>query len=326
MALFRRHTNQNGDLTTGFGTNSDAIGRRFYRKDGNANVTKKGLTIFERYSWYHTMLSLPRWKFWLMLLLVYISLNLVFAAVYYFIGVQHLGGMNDGDLLDKFSEAFFFSTQTFTTVGFGRINPVGFWTNVIASFEAFTGLLSFALATGLLFGRFSRPRAYLKFSTHAIIAPHKGATALMFRMAPYKNNHLTDAEVKLTIGVKLSEDGKHLNRFFPLETEISKINSLSLNWTVVHLIDEKSFLWQTSAAELAGYQAELMIFVRAFDETFSNTVVARTSYTADEIIFGKRFLPMYGPSEDKKTTLLDLDKLSLTEEAPLPEFTQPVTE
>ncbi|MBI1344456.1 MAG: Inward rectifier potassium channel Irk [Terrimonas sp.] len=323
MALFRRNINLNSDNSTGFGTSSDASGSRFYRKDGTANVVKKGLTVFERYSWYHTMLSLPRWKFWLMLLLVYILINLFFAGVYLLIGVKHLDGMNARSFSDQFAEAFFFSTQTFTTVGYGRINPVGHWAGVISSLEAFVGLLSFALATGLLYGRFSRPVAFLKFSEMAIIAPYKGITALMFRMVPFKNNHLTDAEVKLTLAIKIEEEGNHVNKFYPLKVEIDKINALALNWTVVHPIDERSFLWQLSPNDLKMVDAELMIFVKAFDETFSNTVVARSSYTFNEIIFGKKFIPMYGPSENRQTTILDLDKLSETVPVELPVITPP---
>src|SRR5439155_11142598 len=142
------------------------------------------------YSVYHTMLALPRGKFLVVILSFFILINLAFAAVYYLIGIENLGGVHAGSPFKNFTEAFFFSTQTFTTVGYGRIAPSGFMASSVASIEALVGLLSFAVVTGLFYGRFSRPRAYLRFSHNAVIAPYKEITGLMFRMAPYKNNFL----------------------------------------------------------------------------------------------------------------------------------------
>ena len=160
------------------------------------------------------MLAMPRMKFLLLLFVFYILINLLFAGVYYLAGIEHLSGLKTGSAWQNFSEIFFFSTQTFTTVGYGRISPVGFITSAIATFEAFLGLLSFAIATGLFYGRFSRPRAFLKFSDHAIIAPYKNGIALMLRMAPFKNNQLFDAEARLTLAMKINENGNASNRFY----------------------------------------------------------------------------------------------------------------
>ncbi|HEV7620652.1 MAG TPA: ion channel, partial [Flavisolibacter sp.] len=161
------------ELTTGFGERGTQSGGRFFRKDGKANTIRKGITFFDQLSWYHTMLSLPQWKFWLWLLFAYIIINSFFGLIYFIIGVEHLIGVVKGSGWQNFIEAFFFSAQTFTTVGYGHVSPSGITTSAIASFEAFLGVLSFALASGLFYGRFSKPRSFLKFSDIALFAPYK---------------------------------------------------------------------------------------------------------------------------------------------------------
>jgi inward rectifier potassium channel len=249
---------------------------------------------------------------------MFILINLIFASIYFIIGVDHLGGIITSTPFDNFLETFFFSCQTFTTVGYGRINPQGFLVSAIAAFQAFLGLLSFALATGLLYGRFSRPQAFLKYSHNAIIAPYKKGIALMLRMAPYKNNRLSEVEVKLTVAMQLEENGKMVNKFYPLATEISKINSLNLSWTIVHPINEKSPLYDFNEQDLANANTEIFVFVNGFDEVFSNTVISRMSYIAEEIVWGAKFVIMYHPSNDRTATILELNKINDFEKVELP--------
>jgi inward rectifier potassium channel len=303
---------------TGFGTNSSYNAGRFMKADGTPNIVKKGTGILERYSWYHTFLGMSRGKFLLVLLVIYFLLNLSFATIYYLLGVENLNGLKSGTPLQNFAEAFFFSTQTFTTVGYGRISPDGLLASSIASIEAFMGLLSFAIATGLFYGRFSRPQAFIRFSEIAVIAPYKGITALMFRLVPYKNNNLLDAEVKLTLATKADENGKLVNKFYGLDLEISKVNALTTAWTVVHPINENSPLFGMKPEDLPTIQPEIMAFVKAFDDTYSNTVTARTSYIANKIRWGEKFIIMYGPSADGTHTELYIDRINQTEKADLP--------
>ena len=310
MSLLRKMNNRaKTEINSGFGVNTSDYGGRFVNKDGRSNVEKRGVGFFEQISWYHTMLAMPRWKFLFSILAFYILVNLLFAFIYYFTGVENLVGVSEGSPLHQFTEAFFFSAQTFTTVGYGHVSPSGFMVSAIAAVEALIGLLSLALATGLLYGRFSKPTAYLKFSANAIIAPFKNGTALMLRIAPYKNTTLTDTEAKLTLRMVIEENGKLVNKFFPLEMEYSKVNALPLSWTIVHPINEDSPLYNLSAADFENAMVEMVVFVKAFDDMFSNTVVARSSYTYKEIIFGARFLPMYHSNENGDTTILDMDKL-----------------
>jgi inward rectifier potassium channel len=292
------------------GFSSSATGR-FVNKNGSPNVRRTGFSNpLEKYSWYHTLLDLHSWKFIFFLVLGYILANIFFASVYYLIGVEHLTGIDRSTPLNEFTDVFFFSSQTFTTVGYGRIAPVGFLASLVATFEAFLGLLGFAIATGLFYGRFSRPRAFLKFSTIALVVPFEEATALMFRLAPYKNNLLTDAQVILTCAIKdQEENGKPRSKFYTLETQLSTINTLALNWTIVHKIDQNSPFFKLTEENFSSMDIEVFAHIRAFDEVFSNTVVQRTSYSSreKELIFGKKFNMMYAPSKDQKSTVLDLD-------------------
>lgn len=311
MAILRKiNSKAKTDTNTGFGTNAGDYGGRFVNKSGQPNIEKKGINFLERISWYHTMLTIPGWKFMLLIFLFFILVNLLFAIIYFAIGVENLSGMVTTSPLEKFGEAYFFSAQTFTTVGYGRVNPTGFMASAVSSFQALLGLLSFAVVTGLLYGRFSRPKAYLKFSENAIIAPFRDGVALMLRLAPYKNTSLTDAEAKLTLGMMVEENGRMTNKFFPLELELEKVNALTLSWTIVHPITENSPLYKFTGEDFGNTIGEVLVFVKAFDDMFSNTVVARSSYTFKEIVVGAKFIPMYNRSSDGKSTILHLDKLN----------------
>ena len=298
-------------IDTGFGVNAASYGGRFVNKNGGANIKKTGLGFLEQYSWFHSMLAMSKTKFFIIILLFYILVNIAFTVVYYLVGVEHLSGLEEThSAIEKFIETFFFSSQTFTTVGYGRISPVGFATSAVAAFQALIGLLSFAVATGLMYGRFSRPKAYLKFSHNAIIAPYKDIKALMFRLAPFKNTTLTDAEAKVTLALICEENGKAVNKFYPLELEFPKINNLNLSWTIVHPITEDSPLHGFTDADYKNTKGELIVFVKAFDDMFSNTVVARSSYLFDEMVYGAKFLPMYHRNEINNSTVLELSKLN----------------
>ncbi|MGI9651122.1 ion channel [Chryseobacterium sp. RLHN22] len=314
---FKKRIRQENTENSGFGNRASG---RFINKDGLPNVKRKGVNVFNRLSWYHTMLNLSSFRFITYLVVMYIFINLIFAFIYYLIGVEHLTGIDKSDPVNEFIDVFFFSSQTFTTVGYGRIAPVGFLASLVATFEAFLGLLTFAIATGLFYGRFSRPRAYLRFSDIALVAPFQGVTALMFRLAPYKNNALTDADVTLSAAIEINDGEILKSNFYRLETHLSKISTLALNWTVVHKIDENSPFFGFSADDFKNTNIEIIVHVRAFDEVFSNTVVQRSSYATEEIIYGAKFVPMYYPDKEKDSTVLDLDKINAYQRTEMPVF------
>ncbi len=298
------------EINTGFGVNSSDYGGRFLNKDGSPNIEKQGVGYFEKISWYHALLEMPRAKFLLTILFFYLGINLVFGLLYFLNGINHLDGVDAHSTFEKFCEAFFFSCETFTTVGYGKISPVGFIANSISAFEALSGWASFAVVTGLIYGRFARPKAYIRFSENALLAPFQEGNALMLRLAPFKNTTLTDAEAKVTLGLIVEENGKLVNKFFQLALEYEKVNSLTLSWTVVHPITETSPFYNFTEEDFKNAQGEILVFIKAFDDMFSNVVVARTSYTLNEVIIGAKFDPMYHRSAARDKTLLHLDKLS----------------
>ncbi len=311
MAILHKiNTKATTQINTGFGINTSDYGGRFINKNGLPNIEKRGIDYFGRISWYHTMLQMPRWKFLCILFLFYFGMNLIFAIIYVSIGINHLQGIIANSMWEKFGEAYFFSAQTFTTVGYGRISPKGFTTSTVAAFEALIGLLSFALATGLFYGRFSKPKAYVRFSNNAVLAPFNNGLAIMMRVAPYKNNNLIDAEAKVSVGIIMEENGSPKNKFFSLELEYEKVNSLTLSWTIVHSITENSPFYKFTAEDFANAKGEVLIFFKAFDDMFSNTVAARSSYTLQELVIGAKFVPMYHRDQKRNTTILELDKLN----------------
>jgi len=311
MAKFHRiNTRAKPEINSGFGNNPSNYGGRFINKNGRANIEKTGINFLEKISWYHTMLLMPRWKFFLIILLFYISINLLFAVIYFFIGVESLGQISSPSTLKNFAESFFFSTQTFTTVGYGRISPTGFLSSSVASFEALLGLLSFALATGLLYGRFSKPVAYLRFSHNALIAPYKDANALMLRVVPFKNTNLVDAVANVTLGMTLEENGVMVNRFYQLDLEYSNVNALTLSWTIVHPTTEKSPLYNFTKSDFENIKGEVVVLIKAFDDMFSNIVVSRTSYLFSEIFYGGKFEPMFERDDSGEKTIIYIDKLN----------------
>lgn len=304
---------------TGLGTNTTLSGGgRFFNRDGNPNMEIRGMMLWGRLNIYHSLLTMSMWKFLLVVVIYFLGTNLIFTGIYYMIGIEHLGGLMEVQGLELFGEVFFFSAQTFTTVGYGRINPMGFAASFTASMEALTGLMTFAIATGILWGRFSRPKAYIQYSKNVIFAPFIDGIALMFRMVPYTKNYLVNVEVKVTLALKVQEDGQMKNRFYNMPLDIAKANTMTANWTLVHVINEDSPIFGFTRDDLANAGAEMLVFVQGFDESFSNTVISRTSYTYQEFVYGAKFLPMYHPSDDGMRTVLHLDQLDAYEQVSLP--------
>jgi inward rectifier potassium channel len=295
---------------TGFGGNPDNYGGRFVNRDGTFNVRKEGVSFFQRFSLFYKMLNLPAWKFFGALFVFYLSINFFFGCIYFIIGESQFTGILAKTRPEIFKEMFFFSTETFTTVGYGRVNPVGTTANSVAAFESMLGFLSFAVATGLLYGRFSKPKAFLFFSRHALISPYQGGKGFMFRFASYKDNHtLTNVDIKVNAALLVEEEGKMVFKFYDLELERSHVESLPMNWTVVHPITQESPLYEYAKEDMKKADLEVYVNVRGFDDVYSNMVQQRTSYTYEEILFNRKFVQMYRESDNGKTTIVELHRL-----------------
>ncbi len=300
---------------SGFGTDVNTHAGRYINKDGKANVIKRGVSFLANRSWYHTLLNLPRWYFILMLTVFYFVINFVFAGVYFLIGTEYLMGSEAITPLEKFADCYFFSAQTFTTVGYGSLSPDSFLVNIIAAFEAFVGLLSFALATGVFFSRFSRPKAHILFSKNAVIAPYRGITAFMVRIAPHKNTNLSDAEAKMTLALTVFENGNKVNKFFKLDLEMTQVNTLTLSWTIVHPITEDSPLFGLKMDDYSTIEGEVIVHINAFDDMYSSQVATRSSFTFKEVLYGEKFVRMYDKEESEHATVLHISKINTTEKA-----------
>lgn len=297
----------------GIGNTVLESGQRIVTKDGKFNIERRGISFFKSFSIYHYLISISWLKFCSLILLAFLFVNTIFAFLYLAGGVENFEGIKTNSTFDRFVNEFFFSTQTFTTVGYGRINPVGVYSNIVSSVESLAGLLSLALATGLLYGRFSRPVAKIIYSDNAIIAPFRGQNAFQFRIANMKNDHdMIDVETE----VILSREEQNSRKFFNLKLEYRKISFFNASWTVNHIINEESPLYGLTETDLKESDCEFLILIKGYDNTFAQYVNSRYSYTYNELVWGARFANIYGRSEDGRA-MIELDKISLIEKAEL---------
>ena len=300
----------------GFGTKAAEKNQRLINPDGSFNVEITGQPLSERYHLYHNLIHMSWWRFAMMVVLFYLFGNLFFAAIYMAIGVEHLAGIIAETYLEQFYEAFFFSAQTITTVGYGRISPTGFESSLVASIESLLGLLGFALATGVLYGRFSRPEVKILYSQQAVIAPYREEKAFMVRLANKRRSKLIELEVQVVFTRNENKNGKVIRQFYTLELERSKISLLPTSWTVVHALSENSPLYNVTPSDLFESDAEFLVMLKAFDETFSQTVYSRYSYKPSELVWDAKFSNIFGLTETGKTTMEydrfhEIEKLTL---------------
>jgi inward rectifier potassium channel len=293
----------------GFGRHISSQGR-LINPDGKFNVLRHRNALSDNI--YYRLVTMPSWLFFLLTLLVFGLINSIFATTYILSGDKQLSGMPHDSFLSSWLHAFFFSTQTLTTVGYGHISPDGRLASFIASFESFLGLLLFALISGLLYGRFSRPMAKLVFSDRALIAPFKSGQALMFRMVNPRTSELLETEAKVMLAISQTDEttGEAARRFFSLDLEISKIAFFPLSWTIVHPISEDSPIFGLSQEQLKEANAEVMVLVAGTDESTEQIVHARRSYIAEEIVWNARFSPMMSKTKDLTRTVIHTRKVS----------------
>jgi inward rectifier potassium channel len=279
--------------------------RRTINADGSFNVKRTGLRWRDANP--YLMLIDTTWpRFLLIVLAGFLTVNMIFAGLYLAVGIQYLKGLESD--MGPFANAFFFSVHTLTTVGYGNVYPEGPWANAISSLEAATGLMLFAIATGLLYGRFSRPSARIVYSKSAIIAPYQDGTSLQFRVANARSNTLMNMEARVLLMTVDRSDGELRRNFIDLPLERPQIYFFALTWTIVHPIDESSPLFNKTSEDAERAQSEVIILIKAFDETFSQSVRARYSYRFDETIWNAKFTPAF-EFDHTGNMVLNIDKV-----------------
>lgn len=300
----------------GFGSVVSGQSReRLLNADGTFNVRRTGLSFLTSLNLYHALLSMKWRTFLLLVLLLYFVSNVVFGALYASFGASALVDTSAEPMADLFVRGFFFSVQTFATIGYGTIHPIGITPNLLVTIESYYSLIANALITGVVFARFARPTARVIFSKVAVIAPYRDKKGLMFRLVNGRNNQLIEVEAKVMFARFVNEDGRTVRRFDFLELERRKVTFFPLAWTVVHPIDEKSPLYGLSDQDYLRTDAEILILLTATDETFAQVVHTRSSYKPHEIRCGHKFVNIYNQVEDGDPISIDIRKLSSIEPA-----------
>src|SRR5689334_11043343 len=266
--------------------------RRAINKDGSFNVHRRGTTWRDVHPYLH-LINMPWPGFFAIIFAGYVIVNTLFALAYFSLGPGQLQGGDASTTLDYFLNAFFFSAHTLTTVGYGSISPKGTSANIVAAIEAMVGLMGFALATGLLFGRVSRPSARIGYSEKMTVTPYLDGTSLQFRIVNQRANNLMELEAKVLFMTVEGPPGQQRRDYKVLRLERHNVFFFPLTWTIVHPIDEHSPLRGKTAQDLERFQAEILILIKGFDDTFSQTVHSRYSYRYDEIAWGARFVPAF---------------------------------
>jgi inward rectifier potassium channel len=306
------------DRDLGFGSVVARESRqRLLNRDGSFNVRREGMKSLASLSLYHHLLTVSWPRFLGLVGATFMALNAVFGFAYMACGPGALHGAPASEMGgSEFLRAFFFSVQTFATIGYGHISPAGLAANLLVTVEALAGLLIFALATGLLFARFSRPTAKIVFSERALVAPFQGGAAFEFRIVNSRSNQLLEVECQVLF---TQFTGKvSMRQFVPLTLERRKVTFFPLSWTIVHAIDAASPLHGLTHEDLVATNAEFLVVLTGFDETFSQTVHTRSSYKPEEIVWGAAFKNMYKPLDAAGTLSIDVGLLSDYERASLP--------
>jgi inward rectifier potassium channel len=274
----------------GFGSKNYNESVRFLNQDGAVNIKRKVTDKHIGFDMFHWLLGIKWGQFFALVFFSYGAVNTLFAIIYFSIGVDKFGGIEAGSGIENFLQLFFFSAQTLTTVGYGHIYPNSSLISTVSSIESMFGLMGFALVTGILYGRFAKPKADIQYSNKALISPYNDITGFMFRIANKKQNELIETECQLVLAINNLETKKRDFHFLDLER--SKINFLPLTWTLVHPIDDKSQLYEVTQDEFNQRDGEFIILIKSITDTYFHTVYSRMSYKASEIAWNAKFVPM----------------------------------
>lgn len=235
---------------------------------------------------YHNILTVSWPWFFFQLAAAFIVINLIFAILY----VIDRGGISNARA-GSFADAFFFSVQTLGTLGYGVMAPRTLYANLLVTVESFSGILTIALFTGIIFARFSRPFARVLFSNVAVVAPFDGVPTLMFRAANQRGEAIMDASVTVTLARQYTTlEGITLRRAQELKLLRSSNSLFALSWTVMHPIDQDSPLYGLTPEDMQAQDMEIVVMLNGLDEILADRIYARHAYWADEIVWNRRFV------------------------------------
>ena len=283
--------------------------QRLLNPDGSFNVVREGLDPFSSLSLYHWLLTISWPKFISFISGSYLVVNALFAFAYLLLGPDALQSSSGNFAGQPFYRAFFFSVDTFATIGYGNIVPVGVAANTLVTIEALLNILGIALATGVIFARFSRPSPKIIYSRNAIVAPYRDRVALEFRIANARSNQLIEVQVQVILTKIEQVGGSTVRKFYDLDLERHRVVFFALSWTVVHPIDSNSPMWGLTHKDLLAADAEFLILVIGTDETASQTVHSRSSYKANEIVWGAKFANMFLRSDTEGIIGMNLSRI-----------------
>ncbi|MGD2182959.1 ion channel [Lusitaniella coriacea] len=253
---------------------------------GSIRIVRKGIPAFHWDDLYHILFTLSLSKLLGLLGVTYLAINTLFAFAY-LLGESGIENAHP----NSFADAFFFSIQTFATIGYGAMYPRTAYINILVVVEVFIGLLGMAMATGLMFARFSMPTARILFSNVAVICPYNGMPMLMFRTANQRSNLIVEAEVNVNLLLpETTPEGHSLRRLYPLKLVRSNTPTFVLSWTIMHPLDETSPLYGRTLESLIADNAQIIVTFNGLDETVKQTMHARHVYLARDILENRRFV------------------------------------
>ena len=273
---------------------------RTIHKDGRLNIAlERGVSFRDLY---HDLLKLTWPRFILGFTIFFFSIHCLFGLIYYSLPMTEFDGFQHSENFRHYLDCFFFSVQTFGTIGYGKVAPIGISANVVVTMESFTSLIMVAMITGLIFARFAKPEAKIIFSHNAVVKKFDGIPSLMFRIANARRNYITDARIRVTLA--LDDPQTRFRTFTDLKLEREYSPIFALSWTIAHDLDETSPLKELSWQELCRRNAELVVTFSGTDTTLSQNVYAKSSYVTEEILFDHDFVDVIRRREDGASELM----------------------